>query len=271
MLSNKLYIGSTRYNWPFVYIKSFCVFYILLLCSLQAPYIQVTPKNIPKSTTITHHSNSAYSYSTTTTTPSPHTIKAKELPALSYAPPPYRPPTYGSTALPPEVKSYGISNPKAEHVSSLAAPTRGYIVPPAPVGPGTTVAPPPKPYHSPRPTYMSTIYPPRTGYVPPSSGNYISTLSPPSHGYSTPAPPHVSSISPPKKSYLPPKKSSYLPVPPPTTKYSTPKPTYVSSISPPVRGYTTPKYFSTMAPPTKQNHYNKPIGKKTQKYMASLL
>ena len=27
----KLYIGSTRYNWPFVYIKSFCVFYILLL------------------------------------------------------------------------------------------------------------------------------------------------------------------------------------------------------------------------------------------------
>ena len=30
MLSNKLYIGSTRYNWPFVYIKSFCVFYILL-------------------------------------------------------------------------------------------------------------------------------------------------------------------------------------------------------------------------------------------------
>ena len=85
----------------------------------------------------------------------------------------YRPPGPSYAAMTAEKtteKHSKFDNPKAEHVSSLAPPTRGYV---PPIGPKTTVAPPPIPYHSPRPSYMSSIYPSRSGsgYVPPSSGN----------------------------------------------------------------------------------------------------
>ena len=214
----------------------------------KAPYIQVTPKNTPKTTTLTSHLASIYSTTTPQPTPYPtshiHSLKPKQLPPRPYTPAPYKPPSYGSHA-PPDSKYKFVTNPKAEHVSSLEPPTRGYV---PPVGPGTTAAPPPRPYHSPRPGYLS---PPRasSGYVPPSSGNYISRLSPPSHGYSTPAP-HVKSITPPKKAYLPPQ-------PPPKSHYPTAKPSYVSTIKPPSKGYITPKYISTIAPPSRQ--YSKPV------------
>ena len=221
----------------------------------KSPYIQVTPKNIPHHTTVVppNDHTSASSYSTTPTPsayPKPEyvnhleTVVSKGLPPRSYAPPPYRPPSYHS-AVPEQGPPNG---PRPEHVSSLSPPARGYA---PPVGHKSTIPPPHKPYHTPRPNYMSSIYPPRKGYVPPSSGNFISTMSPPSHGYSTPLP-HVSSIQPPKGDYKPPKFVSTIS--PPGKPYSTAKPAagLVSTISPPSVG----GRYSTMSPPKKDYHHH---------------
>ena len=59
----------------------------------KAPYIQVTPKNTPKTTTLSHHLPSGYSKFTTTTPTPPthshvHSLRPKVSP--SYAPAPYR-------------------------------------------------------------------------------------------------------------------------------------------------------------------------------------
>ena len=231
----------------------------------KAPYIQVTPKNTPHHTTTTRpadHSSASY-HTTTTAFPKPEyvnnlgTVVSKELPPRSYAPPPYRPPSYHSAS--PEHHSNGL---RPEHVSSLSPPARGYA---PPVGHKSTIPPPHKPYHTPRPNYMSSIYPPRKGYVPPSSGNFIGTMSPPSHGYSTPLP-HVSSIKPPKGEYQAPKYVSTMS--PPSKSYSSAKPgSLISTISPPSSGYSTmipphedgyeKSFVSTMRPP--QIGYHKAI------------
>ena len=233
----------------------------------KSPYIQVTPKNVPHhTTTVPPDHTSVYPKvpsPTPTSYPKPEyvdslgTVKAKELPPRSYAPPPYRPPSYHSTA--PDYPHHGghppHNGPRPEHVSSLSPPARGYAPPVG--GHQSTMPPPPhKSFHTPRPNYMSSIYPPRKGYVPPSSGNYFSTMSPPSHGYSTPHP-HVSSINPPVESYKPPKHMSTIS--PPVKSYTTAKPSkLVSSISPPSHGY------STMTPP--KDAYEKPV----QGYMSTM-
>ena len=238
------------------------------------PHIQVTPKNVP----LTTSSSSSGVSSGGGHTPSLGTEAPKSSnPTRSYAPPPYRPPSYDAKTPDYHYKIIDKhepmhdelpGNPKAEHISSLSPPARGYV---PPLGQRTTTVSPSsphakKPYHSPRPAYMSKLYSPRTGYAPPSSGgyvppsggyvppsggNFISTISPPSHGYSTPHPtllPHVSSIAP-----------TMRPTTHPTTA------TYVSSISPPRYGYSlpskpqqTPHHISTMTPPKKkyESHYS---------------
>lgn len=212
----------------------------------KVPTIQVTPKNVPVTTP--HSNGVSTSYPKPDYVQSVTTQVSKQLPTRSYAQPPYRPP-YEShippyrTTQPPKEEIPG--SVKAEHISSLSPPARGYV---PPLGHRTTDPPPHKPYHTPRPSYMTKIYPPRTGYVPPSSGNYISKMSPPSHGYSTPKP-HVSSITPPHKNHFSLKPTySGTSLAPPETGYSTPKP-HVSSISPPKYGYSTPKPYHTMEPP----------------------
>ncbi len=202
----------------------------------KQPSIHVTPKNTP------------------VTTPTYVQSLPTQAPTKSYAPPPYRPPSYEAKVpdyYTPPSEGQDPKNPKAEHISSLSPPARGYV---PPLGFRGKDVPPQKPYHSPRPSYMSKMYPPRSGYVPPSIGNYVSTISPPSHGYSTPLP-HVSSISPPHKGYIAPTYSTTMQ--PPDQKYSTPKPTYVSSISPPKYGYSNPPPYPSMEPP--KESYAKPI------------
>ena len=225
----------------------------------KAPHIQVTPKNVPKTSSLPAGGlSSTYAQPNAEYVQFLNTEVPKELPTRSYAPPPYRPPSYEAKTpdyyTPPANQEYnGVENPKPEHVSSLSPPARGYV---PPVGQRTKPSPPQKPYHSPRPSYVSKIYQPRTGYVPPSSGNYISALTPPPEP-STPHP-HVSSISPPRKQYLPPKPHVSTTMIPPNSKYSTPKPSYVSSISPPKYGYSTPQpsYHSTTKPT--KGAYGKP-------------
>ena len=223
--------------------------------SYKPPHIEVTPKNLP----LPHPTQTPFPPVTTTTTEAPHPNYVKSLSPYKPPPPPqgYARPSYESQSPSQE---YGY-NPTVEGVSSLVPPRRGQLPPVGHRGPPPGPPASKQQYHTPKPTYLSTMMHSvggaNRGYVPPSSGNYIyknlyttptppppdsySTMAPPSHGYSTPKSNHLQHVS---------------SMAPPSQVYSTPKPHHMQDMLPPHKDHYGHHgaHLKDMKPPTIEHH-----------------